>query len=133
MARFTKEMSILEALEADPGARTIFEQHGMTCCLCIGAQSESIEAGAIMHQVDPDLVVDELNRLADPGDLTRGRTRVSVADLTLPFRHPCLRATSPSPTRSSPSSPARRRAPRTASSACRSRRYASSRASSAGT
>ncbi len=63
MARFTKQMSILEALEADPGARTIFEQHGMACCLCIGAQSESIEAGAIMHQVEPDLVVDELNRL----------------------------------------------------------------------
>ena len=63
MARFTKQMSIIEALEADPDARTIFEQHGMTCCLCIGAQSESIEAGAIMHQVEPDLVVDELNRL----------------------------------------------------------------------
>jgi hybrid cluster-associated redox disulfide protein len=63
MTRFSKEMSILEALEADAGARIIFEQHGMACCLCIGAQSESIEAGAIMHQVDPDLVVQELNGL----------------------------------------------------------------------
>ncbi len=36
----------------------------MSCCLCIGAQSETIEAGAILHQVDPDLVVGELNRLA---------------------------------------------------------------------
>jgi hybrid cluster-associated redox disulfide protein len=63
MARFNKEMSILEALEADEAARTIFEQHGMSCCLCIGAQSESIEAGAIMHQVDPELVVQELNGL----------------------------------------------------------------------
>jgi hybrid cluster-associated redox disulfide protein len=64
MARFSKEMSILAALEADEAARTIFEQHGMACCLCIGAQSESIEAGAIMHQVDPDLVVQELNSLS---------------------------------------------------------------------
>ena len=64
MTRFTKHMSILEALAADEGARRIFEQHGMSCCLCIGAQSESIEAGAIMHQVDPDLVVEELNRLS---------------------------------------------------------------------
>lgn len=63
MTQFRKDMSILEALEADPEARTVFEQHGMSCCLCIGAQSESIEAGAIMHQVDPDLVVEELNRL----------------------------------------------------------------------
>jgi hybrid cluster-associated redox disulfide protein len=64
MARFSKEMSIFEALEADAAAREVFESHGMSCCLCIGAQSETIEAGAILHQVDPDLVVGELNRLA---------------------------------------------------------------------
>jgi hybrid cluster-associated redox disulfide protein len=64
MARFFKDMSILEALEADPGARDVFERHGMSCCLCIGAMSESIEAGAIMHQVEPALVVEELNRLS---------------------------------------------------------------------
>jgi len=64
MVRFSKEMSIFEALAAEAGAREVFESHGMACCLCIGAQSESIEAGAILHQVDPDLVVGELNRLA---------------------------------------------------------------------
>jgi len=45
----------------------VFESHGMACCLCIGAQSETIEAGAILHQVDPEVVVEELNRLDDPG------------------------------------------------------------------
>ena len=64
MVVFTKEMSILAALEAHPRARDVFEAHGMSCSLCIGASSESIEAGAIMHQVDPDVVVGELNRLA---------------------------------------------------------------------
>ena len=64
MTRFNKEMSIFEALEAEPGARDVFESHGMACCLCIGAQSESIEAGSILHQVDPELVVGELNRLS---------------------------------------------------------------------
>ncbi len=64
---FTKEMSILAALEAHPGARDVFEAHGMSCCLCIGASSESIEAGAIMHQVDPDVVVRELNGLLAAG------------------------------------------------------------------
>lgn len=63
MVLFTKDMSILEALEKHPDARTVFERHGMTCCLCIGAQLESIESGAIMHAVDPDRVVDELNSL----------------------------------------------------------------------
>jgi hybrid cluster-associated redox disulfide protein len=61
--RFSKEMSIFEALEADADARAVFESHGMACCLCIGAQSETIEAGAILHQVDPDSVVAELNAL----------------------------------------------------------------------
>jgi len=67
MARFTREMSIFEALAAHPGAREVFERHGMACSLCIGAQSETIEAGAILHQVDPDEVVAELNRLPEPG------------------------------------------------------------------
>ena len=67
MARFHKDMSIFEALESDPGARGVFEGHGMACCLCIGAQSETIEAGAILHQVDPGVVVEELNRLDDLG------------------------------------------------------------------
>jgi len=64
MTLFTKDMSILEALEAHPQARAVFEAHGMACCLCIGAQLESVEAGAIMHAVDPDAVLAELNELA---------------------------------------------------------------------
>ena len=63
MPTFNKDMSIFEALTADARARVVFESHGMSCCLCIGAQSESIEAGAILHQVDPEVVVAELNRL----------------------------------------------------------------------
>lgn len=65
MPVFTKEMSILEALESHPKAREVFEAHGMACCLCVGATSESVEAGAIMHLVDPDVVVAELNDLVD--------------------------------------------------------------------
>jgi hybrid cluster-associated redox disulfide protein len=63
MPPFNKDMSIFEALASDTRARAVFESHGMSCCLCIGAQSESIEAGAILHQVDPEVVVAELNRL----------------------------------------------------------------------
>jgi hybrid cluster-associated redox disulfide protein len=63
MPSFTKQMSILEALESHPEARQVFERYGMGCSLCIGAQLESIESGAIMHAVDPDEVVAELNTL----------------------------------------------------------------------
>jgi hybrid cluster-associated redox disulfide protein len=64
MALFTEDMSILEALETHPGTREIFERYGMTCCACMGATSESIADGAIMHGVDPAIVVDQLNALA---------------------------------------------------------------------
>ena len=63
MRQFTKQMSILEALESHPDARGVFAHWGMGCSLCIGAQLESIESGAIMHAVDPEAVVAELNRL----------------------------------------------------------------------
>jgi len=63
MDRFTKQMSILEALESHPDAREVFARWGMGCSLCIGAQLESIESGAIMHAVDPDAIVAELNGL----------------------------------------------------------------------
>lgn len=66
MAQFSKQMSILEALEAHPEAREVFLRWGMGCSLCIGAQLESIESGAIMHDVDPDAIVAELNGLGRP-------------------------------------------------------------------
>ena len=66
MSPFDKHMSILDALEADPRARQVFERWGMGCSLCIGAQLESIESGAIMHGVDPDEIVAELDRLEAP-------------------------------------------------------------------
>ncbi len=68
MVAFTKEMSILEALGSHPRARAVFEAHGMTCCVCLCASSESIEAGAIMHQADPAAVVGDLNRLVERSD-----------------------------------------------------------------
>jgi len=67
MTLFTRDMSILEALEGHPRAREVFERHGMSCCLCIGAQLETIADGAIMHAVDPEAVVEELNRLGAEG------------------------------------------------------------------
>jgi hybrid cluster-associated redox disulfide protein len=63
MTTFSKDMAILEALELHPQAREVFARHDMACCLCVGADVETIEAGAIMHGVDADTVVEALNRL----------------------------------------------------------------------
>jgi hybrid cluster-associated redox disulfide protein len=64
MAIFTKDMSMMEALQADPRAKDIFASYGLDCIGCMGVSMESIEAGAAMHGIDPDAVVTELNKLA---------------------------------------------------------------------
>ena len=80
--RFTRDMSIFEALAVDPAVRVVFESHGMACCLCIGAQSETNESGAILHQVDPQTVVSELNRLC-AGERRRDEEGTCPADLRI--------------------------------------------------
>ncbi len=62
---FRKEMSILEALQVHPQARVVFKKHGMACLGCMGAMLESIEAGAEMHNIDIDTLMQELNELLE--------------------------------------------------------------------
>jgi hybrid cluster-associated redox disulfide protein len=62
-AIFTKDMSMMEALQADPRVRDVFAAHGMGCIGCMGASMETIEDGARMHGIDPEVVLTELNRL----------------------------------------------------------------------
>jgi hybrid cluster-associated redox disulfide protein len=56
-------MSMMEALQADPRARDVFAAHGMGCIGCMGVSMESIEDGARMHGIDPDVVLADLNKL----------------------------------------------------------------------
>ncbi|MBC7292853.1 MAG: DUF1858 domain-containing protein [Thermoleophilia bacterium] len=60
---FTKDMSILEALQADPRAKDVFAAHGMACIGCMGLSMESIEDGAKMHGIDPEAILADLNKL----------------------------------------------------------------------
>jgi len=64
MAIFTKDMSIMEAIQADPRARDVFTAYGMGCIGCMGVSMESIEDGAKMHGIDPEVILGELNKLA---------------------------------------------------------------------
>jgi hybrid cluster-associated redox disulfide protein len=59
-AIFTKDMSILEAIQADPRARDVFAAYGMGCTM------ESVEDGAKMHGIDPQAVLADLNKLLPP-------------------------------------------------------------------
>ncbi|MCL4439321.1 MAG: DUF1858 domain-containing protein [Firmicutes bacterium] len=60
---FRKDMSIMEALQVHPKARDVFKKHGMACLSCMGAVQESIQAGADMHSIDIDGLLNELNEL----------------------------------------------------------------------
>lgn len=59
----TKDTSIFEAIQTHPEVREVFKKHGMGCLSCMGAEAESIEAGAQMHGIDLDQLLQELNSL----------------------------------------------------------------------
>lgn len=64
-AIFTRDMSLMEALQADPRARDVFAAYGMACIGCMGVSMETIEDGAKMHGLDPEEVLADLNKLAE--------------------------------------------------------------------
>jgi hybrid cluster-associated redox disulfide protein len=57
----TKDTTITEAIRLCHSASEIFNNHGMGCFACMAASSETIEEGAQMHDIDVQMVVDELN------------------------------------------------------------------------
>ncbi len=64
-AKFHKDMNIGEVLSLHPGAEKIIEKYfGGGCFTCPGMNMESVTFGAMMHGVDPEEIVKELNELA---------------------------------------------------------------------
>lgn len=61
MAKITKEMTIHEVLMRDRNTAPIFFEMGMHCIGCPSASGESLEQAAMVHGMDPDLLVAKLN------------------------------------------------------------------------
>jgi hybrid cluster-associated redox disulfide protein len=62
--RFNKDMVIGDILEKNPDAIKVIEKYfGQGCFTCPGMKMESISFGALMHNIDPDLLIKELNKL----------------------------------------------------------------------
>ncbi len=57
----TKETLIGEALQQNMGIAPILMNIGMHCLGCPSAQMESIEDACMVHGVDPDALVKEIN------------------------------------------------------------------------
>lgn len=61
MSRIKKETTIGEAIQIDAGIVPIFMGAGMHCIGCPSAQGESIEEAAMVHGLDVDDLMEEIN------------------------------------------------------------------------
>ena len=61
MSKVTKEMIIADVLRMDQGTAPIFSNNGMHCVGCPSASGESIENACIVHGMDSDKLLSELN------------------------------------------------------------------------
>ncbi|VVB77627.1 Uncharacterised protein [uncultured archaeon] len=60
--KITKKMSFLEIIEKNPDAAEVLFNRGMHCIGCGMARIENLEEGALAHGLDPDEIVNEINK-----------------------------------------------------------------------
>ena len=64
--KVTKDMIIADILEVDMGIAPILFNSGMNCVGCPAAKGESLEEASVVHGMDADALVEEINAyLAD--------------------------------------------------------------------
>lgn len=61
MAKITKDMIIADVVRMDPNIIPILMREGMHCIGCPSAQGESLEEAALVHGMDPNVLVARLN------------------------------------------------------------------------
>ena len=61
MAKVTKSMLIGELLTVDPNIAPILMRAGMHCLGCPSSQMESLEEAAMVHGLDADVLVAQIN------------------------------------------------------------------------
>lgn len=66
MKKFTKEMSLGEALKNHKNTDKVLMGFGMHCFSCPFSQMETIEQACMVHGLDVDLVLEKLNELEAP-------------------------------------------------------------------
>lgn len=61
MAKVTKEMLIGQLLALNPNIAAILMRAGMHCIGCPSSQMESLEEAAMVHGMDADVLVQQIN------------------------------------------------------------------------
>ena len=65
MAKVTKATMIGELLQINPNIAPLLLGIGMHCLGCPSAQMESIEEAAMVHGIDPDDLVEDINNFLE--------------------------------------------------------------------
>lgn len=63
--KVTRKTTILQALKTGPAVARVFEKLMLRCAECGGAASETIEMCARTNGLEPETLVDEINRAID--------------------------------------------------------------------
>lgn len=61
MASVSKDMVIGQIIRIDEGLIPILMKSGMHCVGCPSAQAETLEEAAMVHGMDSDALIDEMN------------------------------------------------------------------------
>ena len=61
MAQVTKQMLIGQLIKLDPNIAPILMRAGLHCLGCPSAQMESLEEAAMVHGIDADILVNQIN------------------------------------------------------------------------
>ena len=62
-AKITKEMGIMDIVQNYPETVEVFQKFGMGCIGCAAAHFENLEAGAKVHGIDLDAMLDAMNEI----------------------------------------------------------------------
>ena len=65
MAKITKEMGIMDIVQQYPETLGVFSDFGMGCIGCAAARFENLEAGAKVHGIDVDAMVNAMNEIVE--------------------------------------------------------------------
>ena len=65
MTKVTKDMIIGELLSMDPEMAGVLVAGGMHCVGCPSAQAETLEEAALVHGIEPDVLVARVNAFVE--------------------------------------------------------------------
>ncbi len=69
MRQVNETMTIQQALRMDPDLATVLMESGMHCVGCPSAQGETLEQACMVHGIDVDSLVDDMNIFLEQTEL----------------------------------------------------------------